>query len=90
MSIRFGPIVFALTLVACSGGAGSPGNSPVTPIGPSGSAGVQQTSVQRSLASQSLFDTQAAAQIAQFGGGGSLGPASALRRTLDSVAGRSF
>jgi hypothetical protein len=61
----------------------------MTPPGPSGGAGVQQTSVQRSLASQALFDTQAMSQIAQFGGGGSLGTLSVLRRTIDAAITRS-
>jgi len=56
----------------------------------SGNAGVQQASVQRSLASQTLFDTQAAAQIVQFGGGGSLGTLSLLRRTVDASIGRNL
>lgn len=83
MKARYGSLLLALVLAACGGGGGS---SLTTTV--SSGSGVQQVSVQRSLASQTLFDTQATAQIVQFGGGGSLGTLSVLRRTVDASLSR--
>jgi len=86
VNARFGLVVSAFVLAACGGGGGS--STPVTPPGSTGGAPVQQTSVQRSLASQALAGTQTASQIAQFGGSGSLGTLSLLRRTIDAAVTR--
>ena len=86
MNARFGLFSLAFVLAACGGGGGS--STPVTPPGSTGGAPVQQASVQRSLASQALVGTQTASQIAQFGGSGSLGTLSLLRRTIDAAVTR--
>lgn len=90
MNVRNGLFFLALTLAACGGGGGSASVVTSFVATPAPGAPIQQTGVQRSLASASLFDTQAFGQFAQFGSGGSLGtsPSSVLRRTLDAVATR--
>lgn len=76
--------IFVAVLAGCGGGGGGSSATPSSGTGggssSSGSAGVQQTAVQRTLVQQSLTSTQTSGEVASFGSSSGTGGLSALRR----------